>query len=171
MKGQRSQLFALFLLILLVTGGIFFLKPLGVQVDDNRALLDTASAELQGLQAEYDDLKALADEVAKSEAKRDELLSAVPAGYDEDGLILEITGMATEAGFTVNAMNMALGNDQELGKTITVTANFEGTYEDLIGFLQKVENADRAFNVETINVQLTSTTEVVFNLSIEAYYQ
>lgn len=171
MKGQRSQFFALFLLVLLVAGGVFFLRPLGVQVEENRATLDTKSIELQSLQAEYDDLKTLADEVAKSEAKRDELLSAVPSGYNEDGLILELTTMATEAGFIVNAINVSLGNDQELGKTITVTSNFEGTYDNLIGFLQKVENADRAFNVKAINVQLTSTTEVVFNLSIEAYYQ
>ncbi|MBU0982158.1 type 4a pilus biogenesis protein PilO [Patescibacteria group bacterium] len=170
MKGQTSQLLAILILILLFVGGFFIVEPLRKDVSAKKAEVSERAETLQTLQSEYDELQALADEASVSEAKKDQLLKAVPVGKDQDGLILELTGLTQELGFGVNAINFALtsGTGQN---SILVTAVFTGTYEDLIDFLQKLENADRLFQVKSISVQLTSTTDVVFNLNIEAYYQ
>ena len=171
MRGQTSQLLSLILLALLIGGVLLFVSPLQKKVAANRASVDVRSLELQSLQSEFDSLKTLADEVAKSEAKRDILLNAVPIGHSEDDLLVELTDLTASLAFGVNAINFALGSDPDLGDTVTVTANFEGSFANLVEFLQQIENADRLFQVKSISVQRTGTDEVVFNLIIEAYYQ
>lgn len=171
MKGQSSQAIGLLLLALLVAGGLLFVQPLREKVAEAQIHLDSKAADLQLLQSEFDELQALADEVSKSEAKKKSLLDAVPVGHREDELILELTGLTAELGYEVNAINFALSNESDLGSTIVVTANFQGDYADLITFLQKLENADRLFQIKSISVQLTTTTEVIFSLNIQAFYQ
>ena len=171
MKSQSSQLVSLLLLLLILGGGFFFIRPLNEAKGLAQADADAKALELETLQSEYDELKALSDEVAKSAAKKEALLAAVPVGPAQDDLILDLTKLTAELGYDVNAINFAMQADPNLGNTISITANFVGSYDDLIGFLQKLENASRLFSVSSISVQKTSTTDVVFNLNIKAYYQ
>lgn len=171
MRDKGSQFVSLFLLALLLFGGLFILNPLREGSKVAKEKVEERSNQLQILQSEFDVLNVLADEISLSSAKKETLLKAVPVGHKQDELLLELSKLTKEYNFSVNAINFAQSMDVNLGKVMTITSNFEGSYADLISFLQKLENAERLFQVRSISVQLTSSTDVVFNLNIEAYYQ
>ena len=170
-KGQVTQLVSILLLLLLVTGVAIFVLPMRGKIADLKVDRDAVVDELQGMQSELDNLTALSDDVASNETTKNALLASVPSGYSQDDLILELSEMAEDLGFDLNAMNFSQAVSQDYGNTVTVAANFSGDYDDLIDFLQKVEIAGRLMRVTSLSVQLTSTEDVVFNLNIEAYYQ
>jgi Tfp pilus assembly protein PilO len=170
-KGQLQQLVSVILLLLLVVGVFVLIMPMRDKVTDLKADKQVVADQLQGLQSEYEDLEALSSEVATSSTVKNDLLDSVPVGYSQDELILELADLADDAEFDLNAMNFAASVDQASGNFVSVSANFDGDYGDLIKFLQALEGADRLMRVSSLSVQLTSTEEVVFNLNIEAYYQ
>lgn len=169
--GQFSQLFSILLLFLIIVGSLLFVLPLRDTIDALKTTRAGLKNNLATLEAEYEDLAALAEEVTTSETTRQSLMTAVPSGYSQDELILELSEMSSELGFTLNAVTFSSTLSQDLGKALTVNANFSGTYEQLIAFLQKLETAKRLLRVLSLNVQRTTTSEISFNLSLEAYYQ
>ena len=169
--GQFSQLFAIILLFLMILGSLLFVLPMRDEVEVLKASEASLAEELVVLESEYQSLATLAEEVSTSETTNQMLMAAVPTGFSQDDLILELSEMATELGFTLNAVNFSDTVDQDFGKTISISANFSGTYEQLIAFLQKLETAERLMRVLSLNVQRTSTSDVSFNISLEAYYQ
>ena len=171
MKNNISQLTSIVLLFLIIVGSVLFVLPMRDKISELQASKDTLTAELQTLDAEYESLAALSEAVAASETTRNALKAAVPTGYDQEDLLLELSQMATDLDFTLNAVNFSSTVDTDLGTTLTITANFDGTYDDLVGLLQKIETADRLMQVTSMSVQRTSTSDIAFNLSIEAYYQ
>lgn len=170
-QNQLSQLFSIILLFFIILGGVFFVMPMR----ENIAILDVqkvASAdELQQLQSQYDSLAQVAAQVDASSGAKVELLNAVPVGIDEGKLLDEIVSIADEFEVTMNSVSFSKSSDNDFGNILGVTANFKGSYEQLVSFLQKIENAKRLMRVTALSVQLTSTEDSIFNLSIETYYQ
>jgi Tfp pilus assembly protein PilO len=169
--GQSSQLLSILLLLLMILGGVFFVLPMRTTIADLNAQKDTVTEELNTLQTEYDSLSSLAEEVSKSQSAKDALMKAVPVGYAEDDLLLDLSAMTSEIGFKLNAINFSTGTDARLGKTITVTTNLTGNYDQLVDLLQKLESSERLMRVKSLNIQRTSATAIAFNVQIEAYYQ
>ncbi|MBT4384435.1 type 4a pilus biogenesis protein PilO [Candidatus Peregrinibacteria bacterium] len=170
-KNQYSQLFSVLLMFLLIVGGILFVFPLRENVEVLGLERDAAMASLVSIQTEHDAMALLSDEVSKSAGAKQTLLTAVPANLGQDRLILELADIAVKAGFDLNAMNFSASVDQTYGNKLVVATNFAGQADDLIDFLKALENADRLLQVKTLNVQLTSSSDIAFNLNIEAYYQ
>ena len=152
-------------------GSVLFVLPMGDKIDALKLSKDAMGIELQALQTQYDDLSELSEKVAASETTRAWLKAAVPAGYQEDTLLLELAQMAEDLNFELNAVNFSDTVDEVNGNKLSVTANFNGTYEDLVAFLQKIETADRLMQVTSLGVQRISTSEIGFSLALEAYYQ
>jgi len=170
-NSQSSQLLSVLLLLLMLVGGVFFVLPMRDNLVVLQTQKDSVTQSLNDLQSQYDALSALADEVSKSATTKDSLMKAVPQGYGEDALLLDLDSMTSASGFNLNALNFSAGTDENLGNTISVTANLTGSYDQLVKFLQKVESSERLMRVKSLNVQRTSTTAIAFNLLIEAYYQ
>lgn len=170
-QGQMSQLGFIVLLLVGVVGFVLFVLPLKATVAELSLSKAESASVLEGLQSDYESLEQLSQEVSNSEATKEALVNAVPVGPAQDDLILELSEMATDASFDLNAMSFTDSIDQTYGNTLTISVNLTGSYDDLVDFLQKVEGAERLMTVKSLSVQLTTTTDVVFNLSIEAYYQ
>ncbi|MFA5792639.1 MAG: type 4a pilus biogenesis protein PilO [Candidatus Gracilibacteria bacterium] len=169
--GQSSQLVSIILLLLVLVGTFVFVLPLRAKVLELKVQRSLATEELSVLDAEYNSLSALSLEVAKSDATKQALLSAVPVGTAQDELILELSKIANESGFDLNAVNFSEGVDENYGKFLTTTLNVSGGGDKLIAFLQQIESAQRLMRVKSMSLQKTSEKAVSFNLSIEAYYQ
>jgi len=169
--GQFSQLFSILLLFLIILGATVFVLPMRDSIATLQMNKETAAAELQTLETEYETLAALSEKVATSETTKQSLMAAVPSGYAQDQLLLDLSEMASDLKFTLNALNFSDTTSEDFGKTITMTANFSGTYDQLIALLQKLETSNRLLRVVSLNVQRTSGTEITFNMNIEAYYQ
>jgi Tfp pilus assembly protein PilO len=168
---QRSQLFSVLLVPVLLVLVVLIVMPFAERVSGLNNSVDLLSDELQGLQSEYESLTSLSEDVARSEATKNALLAAVPEGPEQDELIRELSSLASDNGFELNAMNFSLSVDNDYGEHVRLTGNLTGNYSDLIGFLEDVENGERLMQVSSLTVQRTTTESVVFNLTIEAYYQ
>jgi len=170
-NNSFSQLVSIVLLFLIILGSVIFVLPMRDTIAALQVTEDSLSGELATLETNYEELKTLSEEVATSETTRNSLKAAVPAGYDQDALLLELTTLTDEIGFKLNAVNFSDTVSPEYGNTIEVSANFTGSYEDLVAFLQAIESADRLMRVTTMSVQRTSSSAVAFNVNIEVYYQ
>lgn len=170
-NSSLSQLVSIVLLFLIILGSTVFILPMREKIAMLQGNRDALSTELALLEADYQDLKTLSENVASSEMTRTLLKAAVPVGYDQDALLLELSEMAEGVGFTLNAVNFSSTVSEMYGNAITMSANFTGTYDDLVAFLQALESADRLMRVENMSIQRTSTSTIAFNVSIEAYYQ
>lgn len=170
-QARSSQLISILLLLLIVLGSVFFVVPLRDNIAELRADKATDAEVLVLLQTEYDSLNALSEEISKSEATQEALKKAVPAGVDQDDLILELVDIAESAGFEARVMSFSLRTDKDYGNAVGVSMSLAGDYDDLIEFLQLIEGADRLMQVDSISVQLTSTSTITFSVSLEAYYQ
>lgn len=169
--GQSSQLVSILLLLLILVGATVFVLPMRDSIVGLKAQEATLTESLATLDAQYEELAALSKEVSQSETTKLKLLSAVPVDYNQDALILELTELASQTGFQLNSLSFSLGQSELYGKTISVATSVKGSYEQLIDFLQKLEGADRLMRVTSLSVQRLSSTDVGFNLSVEAYYQ
>lgn len=168
---QISQLVSIILLLFLILGGVFFVSPMRGKTVELSVQRDAASVDLQGLQSQYETLAALAAQVSASSVTKSKLLTAVPVGTAQDKLLDELTKMADELDIGMNSISFSESLDSDFGNYLNISANFQGSYDQLIAFLQKIENASRLLRVTALSVQLTSTTDAVFTLSMEAYYQ
>lgn len=171
MNKQFSQLVSVLLLIAIAVGAFVFVGPMRSNVTDLKTQVDEAGMELETLNYEKDRLGAMAAQIGDSESSKDELLEAIPVGENQDAIITELNSLAEEKGISMNSLNFTVSSDDDFGNVLNISANFSATYENLLGFLQKIENADRLFKVNSLNVQLSTTTDAVFNLNLEAYYQ
>lgn len=171
MNKQATQLVSVLLLVLAVVLLLVFVLPMRGDNEGLRAQRDQGAADLQVLEADLQELISLSEQVAGSEAVRMELLRAVPKGVLQDELLVELSELAEESGFTMNAVNFTLPASQSDAQTVQIAANLSGSYEDLDGFLQDIESASRLMQVRSMNVQRTTNATVNFNLTIEAYYQ
>ncbi|MEK9159422.1 MAG: type 4a pilus biogenesis protein PilO [Patescibacteria group bacterium] len=170
-SNSFSQLVSIVLLFLIIVGSVVFVLPLREKIAALQLTEETYSGELAVLESNYEDLKTLSEEVATSETTRTMLKAAVPVGYDQDALLLELSEITEEIGFKLNAVNFSDTVSETYGNSIEISANFTGTYGDLVSFLQALESADRLMRVTNMSIQRTSSAAVAFNVSIEVYYQ
>ncbi len=170
-SGQSSQLVSILLLFLVIVGVTVFVLPMREEMTQLQLEKTTLEAELLELDARYMALDELSKKVSQSETTKLSLLRAHPVGYEQDQLILDLTNMAEEAGFSLNVLSFSPGLSEEYGKTLTVATNITGSYDQMIRFLQSLESADRLMRVISMNVQRLTASSVAFNLQIEAYYQ
>lgn len=170
-NNQLSQLVSIVLLLFMILGGVFFVSPMRDNVASLTVQQEAASTELQGLQSQYEELAALAAKVSESEATKNKLLASVPVGMAQDKILDELTKITADLKIDMNSISFGKSSDKDFGNYLNISANFKGTYAQLISFLQKVENAERLMRITTLSVQLTSTTDAVFTMGLEAYYQ
>lgn len=169
--GQSSQLVSILFLFLIIVGSLVFVLPMRDSIVALTAQEAALTTELIELNTQYEDLSALSKEVSQSETAKQKLLTAVPVGYNQDSLILDLTDLAEQTGFRLNAISFSLGQSELYGKTITVATSVQGSFSQMIEFLQKIEGANRLMRVTSLSVQRLSASDVGFNLAIEAYYQ
>ncbi|QQR55399.1 type 4a pilus biogenesis protein PilO [Candidatus Peregrinibacteria bacterium] len=169
--SQSSQLISIFLLFLIIVGAVVFVLPMRDKITALKSQEAVLAEELQTLDTQYEALSTLSKEVSQSETTKLKLLSAVPKGYDQDALILELTDLAAQTGFTLNAISFSAGTSQDYGKILSVSSSVKGSFEQMIEFLQLLEGADRLMRITSLSVQRLSASEVGFNLTLEAYYQ
>lgn len=170
-NNSFSQLVSIVLLFLIIVGSVVFVLPMRDKIAELKVAKEAATAEVATLESTYADLQALSEQVATSESTRDALKAAVPSGYDQDSLLLELSSMGEDLGFKINAITFGDTVSEQYGNTISISANITGTYDDLVAFLQEVEAADRLMQVTSMSVQRTSSSAISFSLTLEAYYQ
>jgi len=176
---QHSSTFSLLTLLIFIVvlvGGLFFVKPLWDDVsnlslgrDDKLQQQEQLTAQLQGLQQIQQNMNQ------SSEVSQQTALDSIPQRFEQDKLITDLTSISKANDVILNSVNFsvsALSTDRV--KRASVNANLTGDLAGLVGFLKGVESNPRKIQVKNISVQ-TGTTDtgiarVNFNINMETYY-
>lgn len=168
------NLLSVALLLAVVLGLLFFVNPMRTEIGLLETNLTEKELQVDDLSAKVAELEAIREEVGSSGISEDKLLTQVPEGVSQDELIVDLSEVSIAAGIELHGMSFSIVENEEGVGVITVSASFDGDYEDLIGFLQAIEDSARKIKVKSINVQLSSEDDVAkanFSLLMEAYYQ
>ncbi len=167
------NLLSVILLLIVIVAAVFYINPMKQDVSALAIQLESKEAQVSELMARVVELETLRDEIGKSGATEGKLLLQVPSGMDQSGIIADLNDLAAEAGVALNGMSFSAVEGEESG-VLWISASFDGDYEDLITFLQAVEDNPRKIRVKAISVQLSEEDAVAhasFSLLMEAYYQ
>jgi type II secretory pathway component PulM len=179
-KASADKQSLLGLLFILVAVGLFLflIRPLGEDVDRVQADITAKSAKLTAVQAQVDAL-ALAEEKYKvtTEPLRIESLKEVPTSMQQDEVIRDLVNIAANNGIVLRSVSFGRGAGVQDGvSSLRISSSFEGSYQDLIKFLEAIEENGRLFKVDTISVQIqdlgfAGIERATFSLTILTYFQ
>lgn len=176
-KYQAKSLIGVLLILVAVSIYVFLLKPLSDEVDKKEQELTTRIAEADTLQIKVDDFKKQEDALQLNEEKKRQILSAIPIGINQDEVIRDIVEIAAKQDITLRSVSFSksISGDKSVN-VLRVSASFEGSYSDLINFLQGIEGNKRRFKINSISVQVSSESlsmseRVSFSLTMDSFYQ
>ena len=167
------NLISVILLAATVVMVVFFVNPMQTEVDSLKLQLDEKDTQVADLTAQVADLEMMREELGSSGVSEEKLLLQVPDGLGQDQLIDDLSDLAEEAGVELHGMSFSTVEGDQTG-SVSISSSFDGDYEDLIGFLETVEDNSRKIRIRSINVQLSEEASVPhasFSLLMEAYYQ
>lgn len=176
--SKKSALIGVFLVLIAVTGYVFFSKSLAENVSVIKADVTAKAGRVEELKTsiqEYD--KAEEDLQVGTEVQRLESLKSIPLDMDQDEVIRDLIDIADSYDIGLKSLSFGKGSVNKEGvKTLSVNSSFEGNYNDLLGFLEGIEQNGRLFRVGSISVQinkveLSDVVRVTFSLSMEAFFQ
>ncbi|MFA7685766.1 MAG: hypothetical protein WCX95_03115 [Candidatus Gracilibacteria bacterium] len=177
-QSRSMPLIGVFVILLSVVAFVFFVRPIGKQVDELKASVISKTQELDISNKQIAEMKSAEDTYGlTSELQRMEMLRSVPLGVKQDGAIEDLVDLSKENNIDLTSIGFGKGmTDKEKIGSLQVSAGFEGTYEDLIEFLKDLEQNKRLFKVNSISVQLVDTDVVgfkraIFSLAMETFYQ
>lgn len=167
------------LLILLVVGGYaFYVRSLANEVDAGKIDLSEKIDQVEALELEIETLDAAKEELGlTSEVAQIEIQRSIPPGMNQDEVIRDLIEIGETHDIILSSISFGQGaTDQENIASLRVNASFEGNYNDLINFLEGLEQNARLFVVNSISVQLSRLAisdiqRANFSLSIEAFFQ
>lgn len=175
--ARSSSVISLILLIASILVGVFFWQPMRDRVAEQSALLASQQQELTALEKQVADLVSLEADLPVSEVERERILDTVPTQLAQDDLVEDLSSVADKVGISLNSMTFSLhpASKSDEADVVSIMANFNGNYDDLVTLLKALENNKRLFKVTSIGVQLGEVTEqgqqMIFTVALEAYYQ
>ncbi len=177
-NSNKTSLIGVFLIVLVVAGYTFLLRPVSAQLDVLKADVLAKNVELETLKTKLGDLNQAEEELQlTSEVQRQESLKAVPVGINEDLVIKDIIQIAKDNSVTLNSISFAKGSSNKEGiGSLRISSTFQGNYGDLTNFLMGLEQNGRIFRVDSVSVQISKLAisdleRVSFSLSIDTYFQ
>lgn len=191
-RKNPPGIIAAILIIAVVTTSIFFINPLRAKITELKEAKGEKTVQLTELEEEYKRLKNIAENLPEGEVEQRKLLYAIPATLNQDLLIKNIKKIAEKNEIFFSSISFSIGKDSDLGEsisTVRISATFRGSYDDLVNFLEAVEENRREIVVKSINVQIEEAEETEeiartekveetekelyasFSLNMEAYFQ
>lgn len=116
----------------------------------------------------------LTSEGGLTEVEQKELDIAIPKAVDQDQIILDINKITQANDVSFNALTFSLIENAPI-PTVSISAGFQGTADNIIRFLKMLETNPRKLVVKDAGVSRLETVEgldlVNLNLSLHAFYQ
>ncbi|MBI4975604.1 type 4a pilus biogenesis protein PilO [Candidatus Peregrinibacteria bacterium] len=174
--SKASALIGILLILASILAYVFFVKQFVGQVSllqDNLSAVDKNITEMEGKIKEYESAETQLD--LSSEVQKKEVLKSVPDNLNQDGVIKDLIKISKAHDIKLNSLSFGKGVGKNSIGVLRINASFEGSYSDLISFLEGIEQNARLFVVDSVSVQV-SKEEVLnvekanFSLSIQAFF-
>ena len=177
-SADKQSMLGLLFILLAVVLFLFLIRPMGESIDQIQTDVDAKSTELTAVQTQVDALAA-AEEKYKvtTEPLRIESLKAVPTSMQQDEVIRDLVNIAANNAIVLRSVSFGRGSGVQDGvSSLRISSSFEGSYQDLIKFLEGLEENGRLFKVDTISVQVqdlgfSGIERATFSLTILTYFQ
>jgi Tfp pilus assembly protein PilO len=177
-QSNKGTLIGVFLVVVAIAGFSILAKPIADNVSELETSILNTEAEITTIDAKIVEFQAAEEEFDLStEVQRLESLKAIPLGINQDEVIRDVMEIAENYDIALNSISFGTGKTEiDAIYSLRVNASFEGNYNDLIDFLEGLEQNGRVFVVENISVQV-STLDISkierasFSLTMEAYFQ
>lgn len=172
MPRRKSHIVGLVLLLLVVIGWVFYVRPLKQKVTN----LNTSQSEkeiiLTDLTKQAAELTTLNDSLPQDEVEKQRLLLNIPTSLEQYNLIQYFDSVSRNYDLRFNNMNFTVSSDltEEVGR-IEITATFEGEKNDISDFFKVLEKSSRKILVKSFQLRFDKDGNSVFDLQMEAYYQ
>ena len=145
-------------------------------VGDKKSEVEEVQSDVDQLQAEVDELLKAKEEYELSNLELNQAIREIPASIDQDDVILELIENAEQNQIEFSSLSFSRsGSELEGVSSLVVSSSFQGTYNDLINFLDSLENGRRVYVVDSINVSInklniTGVEVANFSLNIKTYF-
>ena len=138
----------------LVAAGLVLYPP-GGSAEALEQDLVQLQAQLKQSKTRLEETKRHADAVAKGRGAADEFLARyfVPRRSAPTALLTELNQIAQRAGIKDRGNQFSadiIDGSEELGM-LTITANFEGTYRNLLNFVREIDRSSSLLIIESLN--------------------
>jgi len=166
------------MLIAAVSTYAFYVRPQMQDYSKVKADITSKSERIEKLKTQittYKDTEKKMD--LTTEVQKKTLINSIPIGVNQDGIIEDLVKIADENDVNLKSVSFGVSrSDETKVGVVKMNASFEGNYNDLLNFLEGIEENARFFKVTSINVQVSEVPDldikkVMFSLSIDAYYQ
>ncbi|MCC6643539.1 type 4a pilus biogenesis protein PilO [Candidatus Peregrinibacteria bacterium] len=176
MTNQKSNVFSLLLLLLIVAIGLFWFKPNWDEVSALQVTETAKATQKDALAKQIQELKdAQANLAGTSEINQATVLTAIPENYGQDQLINQIVDIAKKNDVNLSSISFSVQtNSQDAIKKSTISLSMTGSEADLLRLLRGLESNPRKLVVRNVTVQLGRTENLEranFNISMDAFYQ
>jgi type IV pilus assembly protein PilO len=148
----RAALGVLLLANLLAAFAVF--RPLGGSAEELDEQIATMRVQIQQRQAQLERLRALVSKIEQARATGDEFLSTyfMDRRTASSSIVAELSNAAKESG--IRQKEHAFAFDPVEGSDtlsmMTITANYEGTYGDLLEFVNRLDKSPRFLILDTL---------------------
>ena len=154
-RRDRTILLIGLLVIALLTVGYYFLflSPLLSTLNERAQERAGKEAQLANLQQRVAELEAVRQNAPEIERQLLELSKRIPAQPEIPTLIVQIEGIADEAGVTQLSIEPGDVEPPPGGgdfSVVPITMSFEGTYEEMQDFLLRTRNLARLVTVQSV---------------------
>lgn len=175
---KALPLIGIVLLIVSVSAYALFVRS---EMDDYskvKADISTKSERVAQLKKQIDTYKETEKKMdLTTEVQKKTLINSIPVGVNQDGIIEDLVKIAGDNDVKLKSVSFGVsrGDETKVG-VVKMNASFEGNYNDLLNFLEGIEENARFFKVTSISVQVNDVSgldikRVTFSLSLDAYYQ
>ena len=159
-----------------LVAGWFVFNPPGGSLEDLDSQLVATRQQIMARQSSIERLHRTVDKTDQARLAGDAFLSQyfLPRRHAYSRLEVELGEAATAAGIKDKGRSYSYesveGSDT-LGM-LTITANYEGTYADLILFLNRIDRAKRLLILESLQAQpVQGTPSLAMTMKLDAFFR
>jgi hypothetical protein len=170
-KAQTVRIVLGVLVVLNLIAAGFVLYPPGGSAETLEQNIVQLQAQVKQGKTRLEETKKHAEAVEKGRGAADEFLTKyfIPRRSAPTALLTELNQIAQRAGIKDrgNAFSADLIDGSEALGMVTVTANFEGTYANLLSFVREIDRSDSLLIIESLNAapqQGTNTLTVAVKM-------
>ncbi|MBK5295318.1 MAG: type 4a pilus biogenesis protein PilO [Acidobacteriia bacterium] len=155
-KDPRAPWHAVFgvLVVLNLVALYFTMQPLGGTAEELDSQLATLRMQVQRSRAEVTRLRAIVTKVDKAQAQQTDFMKSyfMDRRTASSDILTEIGSSAKKAGLKPKEHAFVIEpiEGSESISMMTITANYEGTYADLVHFVNEVDRSKRFLIIENI---------------------
>jgi len=167
----KRQIATLIAVLILMVGAFFMLawRPQTQKLADLESQWQEQSRRIETARTTISMLDEKRRSAAKTEAELVSIKSKMPTEAELPVLIVEMQNIANDAG--VNLLSIRPGGltSQDEFSEMQVGVSAEGSYVAIIDYLRRIEKANRALKVNSVDVKVKEYPDLSLSLSVSAF--